>query len=197
MEKSYEFDQDIYLLFVNFKQAGKIPAKLVRLVKVCVQNSKFKVKFNSVMSEVFPIETGLRQGDALSPILFNIAMQSVIRKVQKDSIGLKIENQNMVIAAYADDIIIMGETEDQVRNSASKLIEEGKSIGLNINEDKTKYLIVSRKQHRQNSISVGDMTFEKVPNFKYLGVDVNERANSHEEINGSVCASHILRYAVV
>lgn len=88
MEKSHEFDQDIYLLFVDFKQAYDsikrsslwwtmivlgIPAKLVRLVKVYVQNSKCKVKFNSVMSEDFPVETSLRQGDALSPILFNIA----------------------------------------------------------------------------------------------------------------------------
>ena len=72
----------------------------------------------------------------------------------------------MVIAAYADDLIIMGETEDQVKNIAKKLIQEGKSIGLNVNEDKTKYLIVSRRQHHQNSLSVEDMTFEKVSNFK-------------------------------
>lgn len=77
----------------------------------------------------------------------------MVKKVQEDSIGLKIGEQNVVIAVYADNIIIMGETEDQVRNTANKLIEEGKSIGLNINEDKTKYLIVSQRQHHQNSIS--------------------------------------------
>jgi sorting nexin-29 len=137
MEKIHEFNQDIYLLFVDFKQAYdsikrsslwqvmielEILAKLMRLVKVCVQNSKCKVKFNSVMSEDFPVETGLRQGDALSPILFNIAMESMVKKVQEDSIGLKIGEQNVVMAAYADNIIIMGETEDQVRNTANKLI---------------------------------------------------------------------------
>jgi len=122
-----------------------IPAKLVKLVKVYVQKSKCKIKFNSVMSEEFPVETSLRQGDALSPILFNIALKSVVRKVQKDRIGLRIRKQNVVIIAYADDLIIMGETEDQVRNTAKKLIEEGKSLGLNVNLDKTKYPIVSSK----------------------------------------------------
>jgi len=62
-----------------------IPAKLVRLVKVYVQNSKCKIKFNSVIQEKFPVETGLWQGDALSPKLFNISLESVVRKVKKMS----------------------------------------------------------------------------------------------------------------
>lgn len=78
---------------------------------------------------------------------------------------------NVVMVAYVDSIII---------------IETGKSIGLNINEDTTKNLIILRKQHCQNSISVGDMAFEKIPNFKYLKVDINERANSYEVINQRV-----------
>jgi len=48
----------------------------------------------------------------------------VVKKVQENSIGLKIGEQNVVIAAYVDDIIIMGETEDQVRNTVNKLTEE-------------------------------------------------------------------------
>jgi len=82
VEKSHEFDKDMYLLFVDFRQAYNsihqnelwkimiqlgIPAKLVRLIKACVQHSKCKVKFNAELSEEFSVETGLRQGDALSP----------------------------------------------------------------------------------------------------------------------------------
>jgi hypothetical protein len=73
---------------------------------------------------MFPVETGLRQGDALSPILFNIALESVVKKVQEDFIGLKIGEQNMVMTAYAGNIIIMSETEDQIRNTANKLIDD-------------------------------------------------------------------------
>lgn len=75
VDKSHEFDLDVYLLFVDFKQANdsvnrdrpwkamiqlRIPAKLVRLVKACVQHSKCKVKFNGELSEDFSVETGLR-----------------------------------------------------------------------------------------------------------------------------------------
>jgi len=89
VEKSHEFDIDTYLLFVDFRQAYDsinryrlwktmnqlgIPAKLVRLVKACVQHPMCKVKFNGELSEEFSVETGLRQGDAFSPVLFNIAL---------------------------------------------------------------------------------------------------------------------------
>ncbi|KAL4082808.1 hypothetical protein QTP88_029464 [Uroleucon formosanum] len=104
MEKSHEFDQDIYLLFVDFKQAYDstkrsslwramivfgILAKLVRLVKVCVQNSKYKVKFKSVMLEDFPVETGLTRR-CIIPHTLQHYLESIVKKVQEDSIGLKI-----------------------------------------------------------------------------------------------------------
>jgi len=163
VEKSHEFDIDVHLLFVDFKQAydsvnrGRlwkamtqlgIPTKLVRLIKTCVQKSKCIVKFNGEISEDFSVETGLRQGDALSLTLFNIALESVVREVLDDDVtGLRIRggHQN-TLAAYADDIIIMGETEEDLKRSAEKLISKGKEIGLQVNEGKTKYLIVSRRE---------------------------------------------------
>lgn len=72
------------------------------------------------MAEEFSVDTGLRQGDALFPIILNIALESVVRKILKDNIGLKIGEQNMVIAAYADNLIIMGETKNQVRSTGKK-----------------------------------------------------------------------------
>lgn len=52
-----------------------ISAKLVRTVKACIQDSKCKVKFNSVISEEFTVTTGVRQGDALSPVFINITLE--------------------------------------------------------------------------------------------------------------------------
>jgi len=138
----------VYLLFVDFKQVYDsvnrdrlwkamiqlgIPAKLVRLVKACVQHSKCKVKFNGELSEDFSVETGLRQGDALSPTLFNIALESVVREVLVDDTGLKIgEGHQITLAAYADDVIIIGGTEEDIIRTAEKLISKGKDIGLHI-----------------------------------------------------------------
>jgi hypothetical protein len=55
-----------------------IPVKLVRMIRAYAYESKSKVSFGGLISDEFPVTTGLRQGDALSPALFNIALESVI-----------------------------------------------------------------------------------------------------------------------
>lgn len=126
-EKSHEFDKDLYLLFVDFKQAYDLivrselwnvmvklglRAKLVRVVETCMQNSRHKIKFNTIIFEEFTMTTGVRQGDALSPVLFNLALESVVREVQKSKLGgLNIgQGKQFKLTAYANDIAVMRTT---------------------------------------------------------------------------------------
>jgi hypothetical protein len=57
------------------------------------------------------------------------------------------------------------------------LSENAGKIGFIINENKIKFIIVSRRKHLQSAITIKDMSFERVWNFKYLGVDINSKAN--------------------
>lgn len=127
-EKSHEFNKDVHMLFVDFKAAYDsidrnklwnvmsrigIPEKLIRMIKTCVQGSKCKVNFGGDYSNEFLVSTGLRQGDALSPALFNIALESVVRQVLSKAKGIKIsDNQQLAIVAYADDLVITTENEE-------------------------------------------------------------------------------------
>jgi hypothetical protein len=60
-----------------------IPKKLVRLIKMCLNETFSKVHVGKLLSDKFPIQNGLKQGDALSPLLFNFALEYAIRKVKK------------------------------------------------------------------------------------------------------------------
>lgn len=84
---------------------------------------------------------------------------------------------------YVDDIIIIEITEEDVIRTVEELICKGKDNGLQANNKKTKYLIVFQRKQIQESLVFGDLTFKSVSNLKYLGVDINLQANSHEEIN--------------
>ena len=59
-----------------------IPMKLVRLIKVCLNETYSKVQVSKHLSDMFPIWYGLKQGDKLSPLLFNITLENAIKMVQ-------------------------------------------------------------------------------------------------------------------
>jgi len=61
------------------------------------------------------VTTGLRQGDAMSPILLNIALEKVVREATLDKEGVKLKENNIGILAYADDIVLMAESKDKLK----------------------------------------------------------------------------------
>lgn len=62
---------------------------IVKIIRLCVQSSGCVIKFNSQLSKLFSTSTGLQQGDALSPMLFNILLEKVVRKVLNTSERIK------------------------------------------------------------------------------------------------------------
>jgi len=85
---------------------------------------------------MFPIRNGLKQGDALSPLLFNFALEYAIRRVQVNRDGLKLNGTHQLLA-YADDVNILGGIVDTVKKTAEALVAATREIGLEVNAHKT------------------------------------------------------------
>jgi hypothetical protein len=170
----------LYNILIEFG----IPMKLVRLIKMCLDERYSKVHIGKHLSDSFPIQNGLRQGDALSPLLFDIWLEYAIRKVQENQVGLKLNGTHQLLA-YADDLNLLGHNIDTINKNIKTLIDSTKEVGLEVSVEKTKYMLFSCDQNadQNQDIKLRHRSFEIVSQFKYLGMAVTNQNLIQEEIN--------------
>jgi len=159
----------------------KIPTKVINMCKTCVQKTRSAVRIEHC-HPFFENKTGLKQGDPLSPKLFNLALQKVIQSIKMTPSSIKIGKKQLNTLAYADGIALIGKNEIEKRKLFVEMENIDRNLGLQINQEKTKYMILERrnslKQIKLGHLKIKNYKFERAENFKYLGVILNEDNNT-------------------
>jgi hypothetical protein len=116
----------------------------------------------------FLIQNGLKQKDALSPLLFNVALEYAIRRVQQNQVGLNLNGTHQLLA-YAYYVNLLGDNINTIKKTET-LLDDSKEVGREIYIEKPKCMLLSRYQNvdQNRDIKIANRLFENVSQFKYL-----------------------------
>lgn len=206
LEKCHEYQIELHHLFIDYKQAYDsinrrrmvevmtefgIPEKLVKLTKMTLEGTRSKVKAEGGYTEDFEIKRGLRQGDVLSTVLFNLALEKAVRQLPIHP-GGTIFNRMLQCLAYADDIVLVSRRKAELEEGYLRLQEAAGSLGLEVNQEKTKYMVTSNamRAERAGMVELGNKRYEQVSRFTYLGSLVTENNVMAEEIKERIACGN-------
>ena len=161
LKKAREFQKNIYFCFIDYAKAFDcmdhnklwkilqemgIPDHLTCLLRNLYTGQESIVRTGHGTTDWFQIGKGVHQGCILSPCLFNLYAEHIMRhaRLEEAQAGIKIARRNINNLRYTDDTTLMGESE--LKSLLMKVKEESEKVGLKLNIQKTK-IMASRSHH--------------------------------------------------
>ena len=188
--------RNLFCAFIDFQKAfdsvwriglwnkilmSNIDGKCFRVINDMYKGIKAKIRLNDILSDEFPCQLGVRQGENLSPFLFLIYLNDLEQfMLTEGASGLpfveeRLENEiqiyvKLLLLLYADDTIILSQSEKDLQNKLNIFHDYCTKWRLNVNVDKTKIMIFGKRNTSCYRFVYDNNEIEIVDEFKYLGI---------------------------
>ena len=197
-EKSWEYGKDLFACFVDLKKAyDRVPrdkvwkvlqeygvdGQLLRAItgKSFYYRPEVCVRVNGKQSKPFHVGVGLRQGCVLSPLLFIVDMNWIIKCSQANECAT-IGNCKISRVLFADDLDLLSSTESGLQHALNSFADACNTAGIEISTAKTEVLHLSRNPD-QCVLQVNGATLKQIEKIKYLGVAFTSDGRQDEELD--------------
>ena len=153
-----------------------IMGKMWRVLRNMYESVESSVLVNDDKTDRFQIETGVRQGCILSPILFNIFIDGVTKQINRQGVGVKIQGRDVSILLFADDIVLIAEGPERLQKMLDLVYEYSRKWRFSFNIGKSNVVIFQKRGRRPADIQfqMGGEVLEQKKSYKYLGVDLED-----------------------
>ena len=195
IKQAREFQKNIYFCFIEYASAFDcvdhnklwkilqgmgIPDHLTCLLRNLYACQEATVRTGHETTDWFKVEKGVRQGCILSPCLFNLYAEYVMRNAGLDELqaGINIARRNTNNLRYADDTTLMAESEEELKSLLMKVKEESKKVSLKLNIQKMKIMASGSITSWQIDVE----TMETVRDFIFLGSKITADGDCSHEI---------------
>lgn len=201
LEQSAEWQSPLYALFIDYQkafdsikreamwralQAYGVPEKILRLIQEMYSGYTCQVIHDGVLSSPLPVTAGVRQGCVLSPTLFLLVLDLLMRKTlggRKRGIQWNFL-ERLEDLDYADDVCMLAQRLSDMSFKLDKLKEYSAMTGLRINVNKTKEMRMNVST-REN-LEIDGNRIERVDSFQYLGSNVDTSGGAEEDIGSRI-----------
>jgi len=194
IEKTLEYNRPLVLVFVDFQKAFdtiemnailkalsqcRIDYRYTRLIHNIYSNSTACVKIHNT-TKAFPIQRGVRQGDTLSPKLFNTVLEYAFKTLNWENKGISIDGKMLSNLRFADDIVLITDNLKEASLMINQLKQATDKVGLCINQQKTK---IMTNLVLGGTVSLDSEGIGEVDEYKYLGHQIRiNRDNQTREL---------------
>ena len=132
---------------------------------------KAAVKLTEGLTEWTDIKRGVRQGCVMSPDLFNLYSELILKELEEVKAGIQVNGRRINNIRCADDTVLLASSETGLQILVNIVHTSSKRFGLNLNINTTKVMVMSKQSPNEPSISltVNNIKIEQVQHFNYLG----------------------------
>ena len=163
------------LLFTKLCNIG-ISGKMLTALLSIYKDVKCCIRLNGFKTDWFNVDCGLKQGCSLSPILFNLYVNDLVTQITELGLGIDIDGEKVAVLLYADDLVILSETEDDLQAILDTLNIWCNTNCLFVNPEKSKIIHFRPRSRSQTDkvFRIGDKVIEAGTQYIYLGLMLTE-----------------------